>query len=271
MKKRPLSITIIALLYLLEPIGNIGFAAWANNLPVFGPAGVLAHLIWSDWLVLALFPLVAAGIFMVRPWGWYLFLTFSVALIAYNLIVHFYLNPNYGFPTVLVFIVIISAVSALFLRRHVQAPYFNPRLRWWEVASRFRVNLQARLSTNHHGPLCVQLLDISTTGCFVDYHGPLQVGESAWLLIRCAHSEISCLGTLVRQAVDGTGIIGYGIMFQAMSPEIRQRLEGLMASLEQLGGRDRKGTSPAGRIPPDFDLHRRPLLRRIARRVAAAV
>ena len=37
MKKRPLSIIIIALIYLFEPIGNLIQAAYINNLPLVGP------------------------------------------------------------------------------------------------------------------------------------------------------------------------------------------------------------------------------------------
>ena len=270
MKKRPLSITLIALLYLLEPVGNIGFAAWANHVTVFGPGGVLAHLLWSDWLILSMFWIVAAGIYMVRPWGWYLFVAFSVMLIVYNLIVYLFLNPNYNFPTLLVFILTITGVSAVFFRRHVYSPYFNPRLRWWEIASRYRVSLDTRILTSDHGTLTAQTLDISTSGCFVDYCGHLAVGESVWLQIRCAQTEINCLGKPVRQALHDSETTGYGILFQAMSAETRRRLVGLICALEQIGGRDRQGSIPAARIPSDFDRRRPSLVRRIAQRVGAA-
>lgn len=262
MKTRPLSITLIALLYLLEPVGNVGFAAYANGIPVLGAGGVLAHLLWSDWLILALFPVTAFGIYMVRPWGWYLFVGFSALLIGYNLLVHFYLNPSYGFGTVLVFILIITAVSAVFFRRHVYSPYFNPRLRWWEIAARYRVTLETRISTESRGVLDGRVLDISASGCFVDHTGPLDEGECVWLQIRCAGTEINCLGRVVRRARQEGRTIGYGLLFQAMSRDTRRRLEGLIQTLRELGAQDREGSIPTGSIPADFDRRRPPLLRR---------
>ena len=53
MKKRPLSIIIIALIYLFEPVGNLIQAAYINKLPLFGDNSILNHLIWSDWIILA--------------------------------------------------------------------------------------------------------------------------------------------------------------------------------------------------------------------------
>ena len=89
MRKRPLSIVIITIVYFLEPIGNLIQAAFINNLPFFGEYGILSRLLWTDWVILGLFPVVAIGIYKVRKWGWYLFICFSVLLISYNLIVYY--------------------------------------------------------------------------------------------------------------------------------------------------------------------------------------
>lgn len=253
MKQRPLSITLIALFYLFEPIGNLGFAAYANGIPVLGQGGVVSHLLWSDWLILLLFPVTALGIYMVKPWGWYLFMGFSALLVGYNLIVHFYLNPIYEFWTVMAFILIITAVAAVFFRRHIYSPYFNPRLRWWEVPTRYRVTLDTRISTQDHGVVEAQILDISASGCFIEYTGTLTVGENIWLRIRCVGTEINCLGRVVRQsAAHG----GYGLLFQAMTAETRQRLQGLIVTLRRLGGQDRSDRIPAASIPEDFHSRR---------------
>jgi len=246
MKKRPLAITLIALIYLLEPIGNAAVAALANNLPLFGSQGVFAHLIWSDWLILAMFPVVAAGVYAVRPWGWYLFIGFSVVLIGYNLLVFFFLNPNYDLALVIGFILVVTLICAVFFRRHVYSPYFNPRLRWWEVATRYKVSLDATLLLENGGEIHGHVLDISRTGCFVDCPGPIGTGEALWLKIHCAGTQIHGLGKVVREAPNQ----GYGILFQAMTRETRIKLARLIHTLESLGGRDREGAVVvAGQIP----------------------
>ena len=249
MKKRPLSITIIALIYFFEPVGNLIQAAYINKLPLLGANSILSHLIWSDWIILGLFPVVAVGVFMVRKWGWYLFVGFSVVLITYNLYVYLYLNQNYQLHTVMLFILIVTVMSAVFFRKHVYAPYFNPRLRWWEVASRYNIAFDTKIITNETTLDC-RLLDISMSGCFVNDAGELSVGESVWLIIKCAGDEIKCLGKIVRKS-PGSDSSGYGIFFQTMSRETRLKLKRLIQTLESHGGRDRKGSVPTNTISVD--------------------
>ena len=251
MKKRPLSIVIIALFYLFEPVGNLIQAAYINKLPLTGENSILHHLIWSDWIILGLFPVVAFGIYMVRKWGWYLFIGFSAVLISYNLYVFFYLNPNYQLHTVLLFILIVTGITAVFFRKHVYAPYFNPRMRWWEVASRYRIALNTKILTNDTAVDC-QLMDLSTTGCFVNYAEDLTVGERVLLLIQCTGVEIHCFGKIVRKSTlpDSSG---YGIFFQSMSRDTRQKIKRLIQTLESHGGRDRQGSIPISKIPSNFN------------------
>ncbi len=256
MKKRPLSIIIIALIYLFEPFGNLIQAAYVNNLPLFGENSILSHLFWSDWIILGLFPVVALGVFMVRKWGWYLFIGFSVLLIAYNLFVYLYLNPNYQLYTVLLFILIVTAMSAVFFRKHVYAPYFNPRLRWWEVASRYNITLAAKILTNDTSLDC-RLLDISASGCFVNYAGDLAVGESVLLIIQFGEDEIKCMGKIVRKSTK-TDQSGCGIYFQTVSKETRLKLKRLIKTLESYGGRDRQGAIPSSAISADSSENENP-------------
>ena len=250
MRKRPLSIIIIASIYLIEPFGNLILASFVNHLPIWGKHGILYHLIWSDWVILCLFPIVAVGIYMVRKWGFYLFIGFSVLLIAYNLYVHFVMNPNYQLHIVLLFIIMITGMSLVFLRKHIYAPYFNPRLRWWEVASRYRIHLNTKLLINNSTLEC-QTLDISSTGCFVNYSGNLIEGNSVWLTIQCAGFEINSLGKIVRRSTS-TINPGYGIYFQAMSQQTRLKLNRLIRHLEAVGGRDREGSIPATYISEEL-------------------
>lgn len=252
MKRKPLSIIIIAIIYLIEPVGTIVIGARVNALPVFGPDGIFAHLLWSDWLLLAGFPVVALGIYSVRKWGWYLFVIFSALLIGYNVYVYLFLNPNYSLGLIIFFIVVITAISAVLFRKQVYAPYFNPRMRWWEIAARYRVNLDARILTSDHGSANAHILDISETGCFVGAAGELQEGANVWLVIRCGETEISCLGRIVRKVAAGKEGQGYGIMYHGMSKETVIKMKGLMHSLKELGGRDREGSIPASRIPANL-------------------
>ena len=251
MKKRPLSIVIITIVYFLEPVGNLIQAAFINNLPFFGEYGILSRLLWTDWVMLGLFPVVAVSIYKVRKWGWYLFICFSVLLISYNLIVYYCLNPNYSFETVLLFILIITGISAFFFRKHVYAPYFNPRLRWWETAARYRVTLDTTILTSDGAKEC-NILDISETGCFVNDREELDEGSHVWLRINCKEVEINCFGKVVRKSGPKEQYTGHGIMFQNMPKETKKKIRHLVWSLERLDYEDRKDVISTSEIPKDF-------------------
>ncbi|RJR29701.1 MAG: PilZ domain-containing protein [Desulfobacteraceae bacterium] len=250
MKKRPLSIIIIALIYILEPVGNILQAAFVNDMPVLGESGILSHLVWSDWVILSLFPVTGFGIYMVRKWGWYLFVAFSVTLIVYNVYVYS-INPNYELETVLLFIAVVTFMSAFFLRRHVYAPYFNPRLRWWESAARYRVGLQTQILTDQ-GVQTSTTVDISETGCFLSTQAVLEEGSLVMLKIHCRGVEIGCLGRIVRKSTEKEAAHGYGIMFQGLPKETKKTLKLLIFSLEQLGKEQRKEKIGVSEIPSNF-------------------
>ena len=249
MKKRPLSIVLIAIFYILEPIGTMVHAAYINQMPLWGSHGILSHLLWSDWIILGLFPVVGVGVYMVRKWGWYLFLAFSLLLIFYNLFVYKFLNPNYSFSTVMLFIIITTVISAFFLRRNVYAPFFNPRLRWWEIATRYRVPLNTVLLTKE-GAIACKTVDISETGCFVDTHEELPVGSQVMLEFRCDDIEINCLGKVVHhRSGNHEALTGYGIMFQAISKEMKQKIRQMLWYYERIGLEDRKNAASTAEIP----------------------
>lgn len=252
MKKRPLSIVLIALFYFIQPIGNVVQAAFVNNLPLLGEGGILARLLWTDWIILGLFPIVGIGIYKVKRWGWYLFICFSALLILYNLAVYFFLNPNYNLETVLFFIMIITAISALFLRKHVYAPYFNPRLRWWETARRYRVQLKTTIMTSDGVSPC-KTMDISDSGAFVECASDFKEGSHVWLNLGCNGIEISCLGKVVRKSEAKENRIGYGIMFLDLSKDTKKKIRQLIWTLERLEYKERKDIIPTSAIPADFN------------------
>jgi len=241
MKKRPLSIVLIALFYCLEPIGNLVQAAYINDLPLLGEGSILSRLFWADWIILGLFPVVGLSIYLVKRWSWYLFLAFSGLLIFYNIIVYRFLNPNYSLATVLFFILMTTAVTAFFLRKNVYAPYFNPRLRWWETATRYRATLTTVLTTSAGAAPCLTQ-DISETGCFIHHPGAIALGDQVMLAFAYDGMVISCMGKVVhhRSGTEGERTQGYGIIFQAIPAEMKKRIRQLLWHFERCGLEDRE-------------------------------
>jgi PilZ domain-containing protein len=257
MRQRPLSVKLISLLCLLMPPCVLWMAARVSGLPLAGNHGIFHHMAVSDGFVLALFPVVAAGVYSVRRWGWYLYVGFAAFLIPYTLRADSIIGSGFGRGVTLFFIAAIVSLCALFFRKHVYSPYFDPRLRWWESAPRYRINLNTRLFTRRGEAEAVVMKDISTTGCFVDLSRNLAVGERVWIVIECASAEISCMGRVVRAEARAGVPRGYGVMFDAMNRENRTRLDRLIRALVHLRGQDRKGRLPPSRVPAVYERLRR--------------
>jgi hypothetical protein len=272
MKKKPLSIIIIAMIYFFLPVGNLIQAAFINDLPILGENGILSRLLWSDWIILCLFPVAGLGVYRVRKWGWYFFVVFSFILISYNLVVYYFLNPNCSFEPVLLFILIITGMSSFFFRKHVYAPYFNPRLRCWEAANRYRIPLSATIFSEKRKSLhkC-QVLDISVTGCFIDYDKDLKEGNRVWLKIDFYGTVIQCSGQVVRKSDPKETHSGYGIMFKKLAKDSKKKIRTLVRFVERLGYQDRADIIPTKVIPKNSHDRRFSSIHQFGRRIKSSV
>lgn len=249
MKTKPLSITVIALLYCLAPLACLAFSAWVAHLPLWGEGGIFHRLGGLEGSLLLLFPAAAVGIYSVRPWGWFLFVFASLVLAGGHLWMHVTFHPHCDPRLAGVVILATTAACAAVFRRHVHSPYFNPRLRWWETPARYRIDLGLRLFNASGEIQGATLGDISVTGCYL--HSPQRLinGERVWVVIGNAEAELSCAGRAVREGSGSGDGFGHGIRFAAMPNRTRHRLHRLILALEHLGGRTRQGRAPISHLP----------------------
>jgi Tfp pilus assembly protein PilZ len=215
MKEKPLSINLIALAYLMAPIGNIMQVAWINNWPYFGPRSVFNHFSSFEWTLLCVFPLVALGIYRVAKWGYMLFLGLSAFLLVNNTFMYFK-NPAYSLYIVMLFHLVTIGLVGFFLQKHIISPYFNPNLKWWERDHRYTVNLGAQVRIRQILVEC-NVLDISKKGCFVDMQNPLDMGDMVWINLTLGTFQFSVLCKVMwHRPIEPTG---YGLRFMGMEKE----------------------------------------------------
>ena len=201
-KKRPLELVLLALVFALVPL--LSCASWyapslfagkpealldvlvanfatAGN----GPWG-LAHaaLMAGLWV---LFLVVAWGIWKVTDWGFYLCIVAAVANSLFSTflygvsksdgvaeeIVKF--NPfQWGTLLNLVFFIPVIVI----LRKDIMAPFFNPKMKWWEQHPRVKALLTIEASIG--GTMqSFKSFDISASGMFlgIDNLGTLPLGD----------------------------------------------------------------------------------------------
>ena len=244
-KKKPLLIEIFALLYLLNPVGNmLYFFYWNQNIPIIDIPSVLWHYIFlkgnillgvNIFLWLSAIPL-AYGLFKVRLWAWYYFLIHSVSMVVLSL---FKFDGTFGFT-------IASAINLLFLipigyfiSKEVRAPYFNPRLRWWEQSKRFVNEVKVIIDTETY-----KTFDLSTTGAFIVQEGN-QKGLSAEKFIPAeidfGAEKIFCpISVRWATSEETTHPAGWGVKFEQIGGKERAMIKKYINELIQSGKTERR-------------------------------
>lgn len=140
-REKPLLISVLSLIYLLNPVGNIVVYSsgriitdhletlqWMGSALAGGNSIVWLNLV----LWLSAIPL-AIGLYKVKMWAWYYYIVHSLLMVIVSMFdADWNLVFSWTTPLTMVFLIPIG----LFLTREIRAPYFNPRLKWWKQADR---------------------------------------------------------------------------------------------------------------------------------------
>jgi hypothetical protein len=231
--KKPFTIVLFSIIYFLSPAFILAQAAIMANLPLIGRISIVQRLAPLDWAVLALYLACAASIFSVKRWGWYAFMLASLALVADNAYVAFLRHDRYGVFLVLAYDLVLTLAAGFFFRRKVIAPYFNPRMRWWETQPRYQA-LSYLLLGSGESRFSANIVDISASGCFILSDRELRVGEVLPAEIHCFGEDIA-LDVHVVRAADYHGSRGYGLMFVKAGEISSRALAGLTRRLHKAG------------------------------------
>lgn len=266
--RKPVSIVLISLYYLVSPVLNLVQIELITHLPLTGPVNLWSVLGPSDWAVLLAFPVVGVGMLSVRRWGWVAFITFTVFLIAYNTYA-FITNRAYDLAVVVLYNVTLAAVTFVFFRKHLRAPYFNPRLRWWNTDPRFQVRLDAHVEVDD-ATCHAEILDLSLSGLFLSICSDIEVGQVLNVRIDAYGLQFPVRGKVMRKSAPNDPRPGFGLMFERVESSSRYEMQVLLARLVKNGARERglPADAPSGNAPL-WD-HLGWQLRRLGRELAGA-
>lgn len=231
MPSKPWPIILISAVYFLSPLGIIFFNASMNMIPLIGPSSIFVRLRLSDWVILFLYVLIAVSIFTVRKFGWWFFLCSSGILIGYN-IFGYLQNPLHPFPALLIYNTLLFLGAALLFRKEVIAPYFNPRLRWWESDPRYSLEFNCVLGTEPRIEAAVR--DISLGGCFISTVRDIPLGGEIPIELRLQNISLHLTASGVRKAT--TPFSGWGLRFVNMTETELHGLKMLLNKLKDLAG-----------------------------------
>lgn len=228
--RKPLSILILSLLFLLSPLAILVFNAALNMVPLIGYGSILYRLRIQDLLILSLYPVAALSIFLVKKWGWWTLVSSALLMILYNLVTLFY-NPFASTALVLLMNGALFAVALLFFRKHLIAPYFHPRLRWWEQDQRYEIDIYLKfLGTDRN----VIISDISEGGCYIFVDYLIETGAEVPVMIVCGAFHITLQAKVMRIARESEKYYGFGLMFLKMDEVQKAGLDKLLKKLKTI-------------------------------------
>lgn len=184
--KRPTGVYVIALLFLLAPLGNILISFAGSGVKNWYDFSVLGPFLMSipaiDWVWLGL--LFVTGLLLFRPhklsWTIAIGTLFLVLCVnAYRLYSADANSIDPMFLKVFSVLAIVCTLSILVIALYFRFPYLDRRANWFSTEKRFDIRTQAVT-----GGLKATTESISFTGCRLSFDVPNEFQKSQMIKIR---------------------------------------------------------------------------------------
>jgi hypothetical protein len=230
----------------LEPINNLFLNAWFSHV---SPRVYLAYFIENrQWLSLfylfVLPPVMGVSAYAMKKWSYYVFVAGATWMLFHNfgLVREGNIALSYA---IAIYIGNVGFVSYFLLPR-VNAPYMNPKLRWWESKPRFLVDWPCRVSgSSESESLSCRVQDFSEGGVFITSPDAIAMEQVIELRMSTTSSEILTLKAkpvFSRPVQNG---LGFGLQFVELDKATAKRLSLVSKELKKSGVSFRNGKDDA--------------------------
>lgn len=204
MRTRPWSIKSVSIFLALCPFAVFTFFVLKPGYP---PAGELIQKFsWEIWALAAACLVTAYGVWVVRPWGFHAFF-YLIAAVVFGDVSQLAHQPtfvfNWGYVTDLAF----ALAGAWFLYRERDL-FYNPRLRWWERAPRFNVNIPSSIHLFNGGAYRGEVLNISSTGVLARVPVTLKEGDLVTVTFHLGNQNFTSPLKVIRQDREQNEAVG---------------------------------------------------------------
>lgn len=230
MKNKPWSLVLFGWLHILAPLGNLLMNASLNNRSLGAQLDYWINVLPLPFvLVYTVIPFLA-GIFILicRKWSYYLYL-YCLSLIVLSNIYSLITRHDWiYFVGITLFILIDILLAAYFVVPTIQKIYFDRRVRWWESARRYHVNLNCKVNES-----VATIKNIAMGGALVaDLEAEPNEGDLVSLTIAKDDLNLSFQGKIVYK---NGAANKYGIKYEALSREQETALKKYIEKLESDG------------------------------------
>ena len=227
------TLRLISLIYLALPvIYPIWLSLWYD---IPGSRVIPLFLSLGYWFVLVICVLSGFGVWEMKRWAWYVFLSSNLFLVYDNAFV----VATYGDPKTsgLRFLAGVALVFAMVVRvgRELRVPYFLPDIRWWESDPARKLLIPVKVEVKDDKIQEGEIMDLSLEGCFVKCHHDFTDDVEVTLKFSLFSYEIECSGNVVWRALSTvTHPKGIGVKFGPIAKTQKRRLRIATRKLKEL-------------------------------------
>lgn len=222
MKRRPIELTIFAVVHLLIALSFYFQVAYFLSINPLMFLEIVGHLTWLNMSIMTL--MVIMALLALRASSWVLYISpLSFALVAWNNYLVGHYSVYLGFSSSMLAVVGYFFVQLpLFFGRSMYL-FFHPDQRWWITPRRFRVSLPIVINHLDNKIYC-ETFDLSRTGTFLADQKLLKMGQKVSIILRIPYiRDVNCLAKVVRSSNErGCYPGGVGLTFKNLG--IRDKL-----------------------------------------------
>lgn len=170
MSTRPIIITLLSILFCLEPIGKIILGSLVDQVSIYTLLEYYFYkLSFIDFfLTFALLPLTGIALYYTKKWSYFIFILVE----AYMVFTHgkFFFTQSFAgiaFISAIFFTAIHGLLLGQFLFSDIRIIFFNKSLRFWETDLRYQSDIDIdiyKLNEKIDG----KLINISKSGAFFE-------------------------------------------------------------------------------------------------------
>ncbi|MDH5680644.1 MAG: PilZ domain-containing protein [Spirochaetota bacterium] len=236
MKKKPLLIIVLSVIYILAPVLNLAFFSYmaSGSLSIDSMTryfnGLPSTLHKVNFALM--FPLGGIAIYAVRKWSYPVFFVVTAWAIFGNL------ETMYATASTSVMVLMVAASLANFvgvgyiLIPEVRKVYMDPALRWWETRPRYMVEIP---SNNGNGTELGVIQDISEGGVFlIPASGKnMSIGDVLSMSFSFGGYNVKLKGEVVYH--NPAYLKGYGIRFVDVPQDEKKSIKQLVKTVKKEG------------------------------------
>lgn len=228
MKRKPWAIIVIASLHFVAPFGNLILNSMRSGRGLIQTWHYWVYALPTPLVItyVALPPLAGIFIYICRRWSYWCYVA-CLGLIFLSNVYSFWTSMSLLNFAMLFLVLLIDVVAvAYFMVPSVRQVYFDARLRWWETAPRFNLEVSGVMNGDRGF-----IKNISAGGALVESSLSYVQDQDVTLEWSYEGKDFKIPGHVIYQKPSG-GLIGFGVKF-THTLETQQAMSGLTELLNK--------------------------------------